>query len=99
MASQAVIQGASDLVIGNRRAVVDSHQVAPVGIGKLPVGNADRRSQFPGGISVFPLIHDVTGIVILVSPGSVRSLVILPDQLTLGIVDIGAAYTSSVKNL
>ena len=86
---EAVIQRIADSIIGDGLTVVGSEQVAPVGITVGIVDGIQKVSQRTGGIGVLLPAGDVTGVIIVVPVRPAYIGVILPEELILGVVNVG----------
>ena len=84
----AVIQRIAHTVIGDGIAIVSCQQVAPVGITVGIDDGINGGAKCAGSVSVLTAAADIAGIVISPDTGESTRLIILPDQLIGGIIDI-----------
>lgn len=90
---EAVIQRIADSIIGDGLTVVGSEQVAPVGIAVGVVDGVQKLRQSARGICVLPALCNITGVVVVVPVRPAYIGIILPEELILGVVNVGDPIT------
>ena len=85
-----IVEGITHLIVGNGYAVIRRQQVAPSCIAISVHNGIQECAQRSGGIVVLLAAENIARIVISPDPGFVSPGVVLPNQLTGRVINIGA---------